>query len=114
LSRYELKHYRDDQTGNEIIAHENIEDSSDVKFDGQAVIGIHTPMGVIERPILFPIQAKFIEDAFRNFEEAKKTEAPKKAKETVEQMKREMMEAHAQQQSKIIVPNEAVKTKLNL
>jgi len=96
----------EDEDGNQkrITAEEPI-DGSTPTYDGHAVVGIETPMGMMERPLTFPIPgAKNVEEAFEKFDEAKKVEGPIAAKRMIQDMKEQMMEQQERQRSKIIVP----------
>jgi len=100
--------YIDDESGAKITAYvptpKAMSEGVKIDFQGHAVVGFHTPMGEIERPVGFDIEAETIEEAFEKFELTKQEKVPQIAKEMIEEMKKQAQEHQERERSKIIVP----------
>jgi len=86
-----------------ITAYEPI-DAPGGEYAGHAMIGIQTPQGTLEQPIMFPIEADSIQEAFGKFKEARETEAPKEARRIITEMQNQMRQQQEEERNRIVVP----------
>ena len=77
-------------------------DGGKAKFIGQVTLGIQTPYGVHQLPIVFEIEAESIHKAFKRFDETAKP----KIEDARHEIEEELQRARREQASRIIRPGE--------